>query len=841
MSTIPTHSAAPGFQRLTAHYQPPDDSHDELLTPGREPRTHWRPLLDSLANLGPGEIRRREESAVRILREHGATYHVHGEDGDPVRPWELDLLPLLVPAAEWRVVEQGLAQRARLLNALLEDIYGPQRTLREGVLPPAMVHANPAFLRSCHGLRPSKGLHLVRYAVDLARSPDGQWWALSDRSQAPSGAGYSLENRVVASQLLPNEFYLSQVRQVAPFFDAERQALRRLAPRPEGEPHVVMLTPGPRSETYFEHAFLAGHQGFTLVEGEDLTVRDERVFLKTLEGLRPVDVIVRRVDEHYCDPLELDATSCLGVPGLVHAVRARTVAVANALGSGAVEGASLLAFFPSLCRFLLGEQLLLPSIATWWCGQAREMSYVLENLESLVIKPAFPGLKRQPVAGSRLSAADRDKLRARIQDNPSEFVGQEQVRLSTTPVWEQGVFAPRPLVLRAFVVLGDAGATVMPGGLTRVAPSRDDALVSSRTGGASKDTWVLADPEHPEPPASLPRARRRSARVPLQAGEVASRVADNLFWMGRYAERIEDGGRLLRCALQRLAGENFQTDNPELSGLTALLRHLGVLSERSGARVGAGELERELVHLVFRANTLGTIQELRYRLRQTAFVVRDRLSADTWRVLERLDTEAGIQPGRIPLESALALLNALIINLSALNGMEMENMVRGHGWLFLDLGRRLERAMNLITLMAAGLAVESSQRSILQPLLEIADSTISYRRLQYARAFLGPVLELLLLTARNPRSLIFQLNGIAEHVDRLPGVAPEEGASDSAEVVRAALAGLNEIAVDDLWKASRNPWRDRLIERLNEIGERLAGLSQHVTRQYFSHAETRVT
>lgn len=839
MSTTPLRSTPTETPRLTAHYQPPDGSFDELLGPDRMPRAHWRPLLESLAGLGPTEIHRREESARRILGEHGATYHMHGEDH--VRPWELDLLPLLIAPGEWRVIETGLTQRARLLNALLADFYGPQRTLREGVLPPAMVHANPAFLRACHGIRPSKGLYLVRLAADLARSPDGQWWVLSDRSQAPSGAGYSLENRVVASQLLPNEFYVSQVRQVAPFFDAERQALRRLAPRPEGEPHVVMLTPGPRAATYFEHSFLAGHQGFTLVEGEDLTVRDERVFLKTLEGLRQVDVIVRRLDEHGCDPLELDANSHLGVPGLVQAVRARTVALANALGSGAVEGPSLLAFLPSLCRFLLGEQLLLPSLATWWCGQKRELGHVLEHLDSLVIKPAFPGLEQPTVLGAALSAQELAALRDRIRANPARFVGQEQVRLSTTPVWENGCFEPRPLVLRAFVVQGDTAVTIMPGGLTRVAPSREDPLVSSRTGGASKDTWVLADPEHPEPAALLPRARRRSARVPVQAGEVASRVADNLFWLGRYAERVEDGGRLLRCALQRLAGENFQTDNPELRGLTALLQQLEVLPEGFSPEAGAGELERELVRLVFRATNLGTIQELRYRLRQTAFVVRDRLSADTWRVLDRLDTELTLQPGRNPLESALALLNALIINLSALSGMELENMVRGHGWVFLDVGRRLERATNLTTLVATALRVESAQRSILQPLLEIADSTISYRRLQYARTFIGPVLELLLLADRNPRSLLFQLHRMAEHAANLPGSPPVDDTETPTGVVDAALADLNEIALEDLWKASRNPGRDRVTTRLGQIEAKLGELAQGITRQYFSHAETRVT
>lgn len=833
MSAPPSISPPRARPRLTAGYAPPEGVYDELLAADGGARPYWQPFLDSLGRSPRAEITQREESARRLLREHGVTYNVYAEGQSHARPWKLDLLPLLIPAAEWRRIADSVIQRCRLLNALLADLYGPQRVLREGLLPPAILHANPAFLRPCHGIVPPRGVFLHRHAVDLARAPDGQWWILADRTQAPSGAGYALENRVVLSRLLPNEFYVSQVEQLAPFFESQRNALRRLAPEPDGEPNVVLLTPGPRNETYFEHSFLARHLGCTLVEGEDLTVRDERVYVKTLEGLQQVDVILRRVDEHYCDPLELNAESRLGVPGLVQAVRAGKVAVANALGSGAVEVSALLAFIPALCRVFLGEEPLLPSLATWWCGQEKERGYVLDHLDSLVVKPAFPGSGRQPIFGADLDSAGKDALRRAVRFNPSAYVGQERVALSTTPVWKSERFEPRPLVLRVFVSGSEDGFEVMPGGLTRVAPERDAPVVSSQSGGSSKDTWILGEAWRPttEPPALRP-LKQTSGKAPT-AAEVPSRAADNLFWFGRYAERLEDTARTLRCALSRLAGESGIEETPELLGLVHLFAHFDLLPAAFREDWQPGAVERELLRLVFHSDRLGTVQELRYRLNQTGFVVRDRLSPDTLRVLERIDTDAGVRPGRNPLHFSLAVLNTLLLNLAALSGMEMENMVRGHGWRFMELGRRLERAVNIISLVQGGLLIEEHNRGVLQPMLEIADSTMTYRRLHFAQPVLGPVLELLLFTERNPRALVFQLDLLHRHVGDLPG----NGASGNPLIAQTegALAELRAIETDGLWRAAQGAARTALQDRLNGVADRLRQLSTGISQRYFMH------
>src|ERR1051325_2175853 len=453
-------TAAPA--NLSQGYRPAPGGFDEMLAAPGTPRPHWQRFVNALDQLGRHELASRWENGRRIIREHGVTYNVYGDPQGMDRPWELDMVPLLVPAEEWRAIEAGLTQRTRLFNLILADLYGPQRLLRAGLIPPALIFANPGFLRSCHGLRVPGEIHLHLHAVDLARSPDGQWWSLGDRTQSPSGSGYALENRIVLSRILPDEFRESQVQRLASFFQVQRDTLRQLAPATSDNPNIVLLTSGPHNETYFEHAYLARYLGFTLVEGGDLTVRDRRVFLKTLEGLQPVDVIFRRVDDSFCDPLELRSDSFLGVPGLVEAARAGNVTIANALGSGILESPAFLAFLPSLCRHLLSEELRLPSVATWWCGQAKEQQYVLDHLTQIVIKPAFGTLARKPVFGGRLTAPERQNLLAAIRARPHEYVGQEQVALSTAPAWDNGRLDPRRVVVRAYVTATGDAFTVMP-------------------------------------------------------------------------------------------------------------------------------------------------------------------------------------------------------------------------------------------------------------------------------------------------------------------------------------------------------------------------------------------
>src|SRR5258706_11158880 len=391
-------------------YQPNPAYYDEMADAAGQVRPHWRHLIEPLEQMGEAGFARRWQEGRRVIHENGATYNVYSDPQNTDRPWPLDPIPLVLDTAEWSFIATAIGQRAKLLNTILSDLYGPRKLLRDGLVPPELVFPNPAFLRPCCQAPVPGNVYLHIYAADLARSPDGQWWVIADRTQTPSGAGYALENRLVSARVLPDVFRTAHIQRLAAFFRTYRETLRSLAPGHKENPRIVVLTPGPYNETYFEHAFLARYLGYTLVEGADLTVRDNRVFLKTLGGLLPVDLIVRRQDDTYCDPLELRPDSMLGVPGLMQAVRSGTVAVANALGSGLVESAAPASFLPGLCRHMLGEELKMPALAAWWCGEEPALSYVAENLSKLVIKPAFPSRGVQPVFGMGLSEAEKAAL-----------------------------------------------------------------------------------------------------------------------------------------------------------------------------------------------------------------------------------------------------------------------------------------------------------------------------------------------------------------------------------------------------------------------------------------------
>lgn len=834
----PTEPDPPAGQSLTRGYQPAPGVYDEMLEPGGILRSHWESLASLLGGVTPEELSARSESVRRLVREHGVTHTAHAEADGRGRPWSLDLLPLLIRPEDWRQLEAGLVQRARLLNLILADIYGPQQLVREGLLPPALVYANPAFLRPCCGFSPVGGRFLVLYAMDLARAPDGSWRVLADRTQAPAGAGYTLENRLILSRVLPNEFRTNPVQRLAGFFQALRDTLSQLAPRGTQDPNVVLLTPGPYNETYFEHVFLARYLGFPLVEGGDLTVRDHRVYLKTLEGLRPVEVILRRVDDALCDPLDLRANSTLGVPGLVHAARAGHVGLANALGSGAIETPALPGFLPSLCRRLLHEELALPSLATWWCGEDGAFAHVREHLPELVIRRAFAPASAEGVFGSRLDSAAREALLESIHAAPGDFVGQEQPALSAAPVWERGGLEPRSVVLRAFVCATADGFAVMPGALTRFAGSPDRLIVSTQNEGGSKDTWVLAD--GPVNTLSLLKPAPKVIRLERSAMEVPSRVADNLFWLGRYIERLEDIVRVLRCLLGRLTAETGAEETPELTALIRLLVDLDVLPARLRQAGRLAGVEREIYLLIYQTHRLGTIPEVAGRLRNLAFLLRERFSADTWSILSKLQVRAQARPGRVRAAEALALLDALIADLAAFSGMEMENMTRGHAWRFLDVGRRLERSVNIVTLVRGALNL-SGHSTVLDAVLEVADSVMTYRRFYLVQPQWPGVLDLLLADDSNPRSLAFQVNALADHAANLPREAGGAGMDHPSLQIAAFRALLQQTDWQSLSPASAQEPAVAAIALLDRFSGSLRGVSDGITHLYFSHAETRVS
>ncbi|MBV9767946.1 MAG: circularly permuted type 2 ATP-grasp protein, partial [Bryobacterales bacterium] len=735
-----SYEATPGF-------------YDEVFGSGKQLRAHWQALTDSITAMGTPGLTHRWREGQRLIHDNGITYNVYTDPESTSRPWPLDPIPLMMDPAEWKTIEAAVIQRATLFNSILADLYGPQRLLRERKIPAELVFPNPAFLRPCWGIQPPGGVFLHMYAADLARSPDGQWWVLADRTQAPSGAGYALENRLVTTRVLPDVFRASHIRRLANFFQTYRDALQRMVPPNRENPRIVLLTPGPYNETYFEHAFLARYLGYTLVEGGDLTVRDSRVFLKTLGGLLPVDVIVRRQDDQFCDPLELRRDSMLGVPALVQAVRSGNVAIANALGSGLAESPAYAAFLPALSRLLLDEELKIPTVATWWCGQQEPLQYVLDHAEKLVLKPTFPGGRGNPIFGAALSEKERQALLDRVRAEPERYVAQERVALSTVPVWEDGPLHPRHMVVRVYAVPSGGSYAVMPGGLTRVSTSLDSMVVSIQSGGGSKDTWVLGD--GPAPPFTLLRPPTHPLDVSRATFDLSSRVADNLFWLGRYTERVEAAVRITRTILSRFFQEE---DGTRSAGMNAGLRMLAALGYIQAEKPTAAE--QEVLSMISNpADSKGLVWSI-HQVRRVAWLLRDRISVDAWLILNQLDQQFSIQPPpeEFRISAAQDRLNRAIITLSAFGGLVMESMTRGDGWRFLDIGRRLERAIQMVGLLGNGLPQQAPGRvGVLEAILEMADSSITYRSRYLTSVQVDLVLDLLLVDEANPRSIAFQL------------------------------------------------------------------------------------
>ncbi|MEW5975234.1 MAG: circularly permuted type 2 ATP-grasp protein [Acidobacteriota bacterium] len=827
----------PGRATLSSAYQTSPQVYDEMQAAPGVLRPHWEKLIQALDSMGADELVRRWEHARRTIRENGVTYNVYGDPRGMNRPWELDTIPLLIPAEEWRRLEEGLIQRARLLNFIVADLYNHQRLLLEGHLPPALVFANPAFLRPCHGFSVPGGVYLHHLAVDLARSPDGQWWVLSDRTQAPSGTGYALENRVVLSGTFPDLFQDCQVQRLASFFRAFRDTLTGVAQPKNGNPRIVLLTPGPFNETYFEHSYLARYLGFTLVQGGDLTVRENHVFLKTLEGLQPVDVILRRLDDSFCDPLELRSDSFLGVAGLVEAVKSGNVVVANALGSGLVETTSIMPFLPGLCARFLGEPLRLPSVATWWCGQDGPQQFVLDHLDHVVIKPAFPSVGMEPVFGSELTGDKRSEMMERIRQRPHAFVGQEQVALSTAPVWVNHQLQPRSIVLRTYLVASNGSYLVMPGGLTRMSMGPDTSVVSMQQGGGSKDTWVLSSV--PVDTFSLLAPPDQPVELKRSTNDLPSRVADNVFWLGRYAERAENSARLLRTILTRLTGEARASERPAPALLVRMydcLRPLPTASAENPKGDLLGELERELLLTIFDETRVGSLRETMLQISRVAAYVRDRFSTDSLRILSQLGVRSRPR-GSVSTGEVLSLLNRSIITLVAFRGIEMENITRGPGWRFLNIGRRLERSSHLTHLLRRLLVpYEPDQGPLLEMLLEVADSSMTYRSRYFTTLQPAPVLDLLMADENNPRSLAFQLADLGEHFESLPPLRTTAAIDDERRIIAQLLDRIRRADIHALCEANTAHFRPLLAELLDAVSAMLPGVSNAITHSYFSLA-----
>jgi uncharacterized circularly permuted ATP-grasp superfamily protein/uncharacterized alpha-E superfamily protein len=781
--------------------------YDELNDARGAMRAHWRPLIERLrADQSPDAVRRSLELTRRLIVENGVTYNVYADPQGADRPWALDPLPFVLPAAEWAAIEAGVAQRARLLNALLADLYGPQRLLAEGHVPAELPFGHPNYLWPCQGLKPVDGTWLHVYAADLARAPDGRWWLLADRTQAPSGAGYALENREILEQVHPEAIADMAVRRVRGFFGGLRAAL--LGAAGDEEPLAVILTPGPYNETYFEHAYLARQLGMPLVEGHDLTVRGDTVFLKTLGGLRRVHAILRRLDDDFCDPLELRSDSALGVPGLLGCLRAGRVMVANALGTGVIESAAWLGFLPPIAERLIGEKLLLPEVATWWLGEKPALEYVLANLDRLVIKPAYPNQRFEPLFGRDFQGAEREALISRLRNRPYAYVAQEHVRLSHAPVWKSAgstELASRALTIRVYAVNGPNGVQVLPGGLARVANEAAADVVSTQRGGGAKDVWVLGSAQEELAGAPDKWTQARQDYVP-------ARLVENLYWLGRYTVRCENDTRLL---LRTLAARSDARVFPHARDLCRAL--------------GAIAVDGEVVDALRVPDAPGPQSDVRH-LAWCASQVRNRLSARYWRGVVALQRQ--MQESSVSIGTGRETYERLLLSLAALTGFSEEDMVHDAGWRVMRLGRRIERMQFVAGILVQQLeAAQATRPEAIEWLLEVCDSLPIYRARYTGTPRLAQTLNLLLYDEGHPMALAFHRRSIDRDLDDLART----------------LAGERERGVPDLpllpagtaerVDAGGEPGRAARSALAGQLGELAVGageLSDRLSRRYFA-------
>jgi len=800
------------------------------------PERHWARFFENLGREGFADLDRRTVNLQRQVRDNGITYNVYADKDGPQRPWSLDLFPLILTPQCWQQIEAGVLQRMRLLEKVLADVYGPQQLLARNLLPPALVQGHPGYLRAMHGVQPAGGARLHIAAFDLAHDPDGLWWVVTQRAQAPSGLGYLLENRLITSRLFPEAFRDMKVQRLAATYRALLESLTSQCPAEAGEPRIVLLTPGPYNETYFEHSYIARYLGLTLVEGSDLIVRDQRLYLKTLKGLERVHGVLKRLDDEFLDPLELRPDSRLGVPGLLQAIRAGNVLVANAPGSGFLESTALLGFLPALSQRLLGEDLQLPSLASWWCGERAAMEAVLPQLRTAVIKPTYASPGAAATLGKSLSRRELDEWAGRIVREADEHTVQAYLPLSQMPTWNGERLVPRSLMLRVIAVSDGPGSwRVLPGGLTRIASATAE-IASMQRGGSSADTWVLTEGEvdttsllHHDHPATEVAHRRRA---------VTSSAAENLFWLGRYTERTENTARLARLVLDSLNGED-QSSQPLLAWLSELsVANALVLPAVPPATQSRRVFERSVIAALADAEKSASVGFNLTALRQAASAVRDRLSQEQWNVIERAEQEflrgcaSGLEHGDFSSVEALRVLETLSGRTAAMTGAQTDRMTRDDGWRLLSTGRHLERLGFLASAMLSAFETGAvHDEGGFEAIVALFDSTITFHAQYQQRHDIPPLVDLLVLDRDNPRSLGWVLQTLRGRLAKLAS----NGAGGGEDLLR-DVPDPEQWTLDSIARPGEGGLYLQLLDLLQQCLSSAYQLSDNVTALYFAHA-----
>ncbi|MDO6604044.1 circularly permuted type 2 ATP-grasp protein [Arenibacter palladensis] len=823
---------------------------DEMFTPQNGVKPYWNKLLTEFDKLGYDGLMARQRDIDWLLSENGVTYNVYNDPQGMHRPWNLNVVPFLLRQAEWQTVENGLKQRAQLLNLVLKDIYGDGNLIKNGIVPHEVIHGHRGFLRQCSGIEYSTEKFLSIYAADLSRGTDGRLWVVNDRAEAPSGMGYALENRSTTSRILPEIYAKMNVKRLSGFFKEFNQMLVDASPIKKDNPNIAILTPGSHNETYFEHAYLSSFLGYPLVQGNDLVVRDGFVWMKSLKGLKQIDVILRRVDDAFTDPLELREDSQLGVAGLLDVVRRKNVSIINPVGSGVIENPGLIPFMPAIARYLLNEDLILPQIASWWCGQEQERKFVLNNLSQLVIKRIDRTNRESIHFAEFMTTQQLNDLKREIELTPYRFVAQEKISFSTAPNLVDGTIESRNLVTRTFCIASNNDYSVMPGGLVRVAPDRETIRVSNQRGGTSKDFWVLED--GPVKEDITRHWQKRSSLAASGLNDLPSLTAENLYWAGRYVGRTLVNARFLRMVMRQMAlvqNKNEKPDSVKLQVLFKAVTHLtgtypGFAEKSPDGKMAMEDPMQEMLSVILDKDRPGSLAHNLAMFGNSYYSIRNLWSSDMWRVFENIQKIwQSFEEGQDrSINKILKVLNQLITRLIAFMGLIEESILVQQGLLLYFIGLQLEQSMLTITKCRSLLTIkyeEQVEYDLLEYLLTSHESLNIYRYSYRSHIQLEHLLDLVVLDLEYPRSLTFMLNRIQKDIARLPHSRKDNNLSNYQKYVFDAFSKLRLAESSNLvkTKSETDYFREELDELLENLSELLYRTSQSISSTYFNHTD----
>ncbi|MDD5150414.1 MAG: circularly permuted type 2 ATP-grasp protein [Flavobacterium sp.] len=837
---------------LLQSYKEKINSYDEVLDQNGQVKPYWQGLFDTLESIGIEELELRNQEIVKKLKENGVTYNIYDSNKESNRAWKLDPIPFLIHESEWKTIEKGLQQRAHLLDLILKDLYGPQLLIKNAIIPAELVFDNSGFLLPCFDIKQKLDKQLINYAVDLARGPDGKMWLLDNRTQSPSGTGYALENRIVMSKVLPELNEKTYRKRLSPYFSQLQQTVDTLGNNSNENPNVVFLTPGPNNETYFEHVYLSSYLGYTLVQGNDLLVRDGFVWLKSIDQLERVDVIIKRLDDEWCDPLELRRDSLLGIPGLLQVIRLGNVSVVNPPGTSILENYGLMAFMQNACKFLLNEPLLLSSVATWWCGQTKELNFVLANLPKLIIKKTNRKQGFRSIYGRLLTLEQLAELKSLILKNPNEYVAQEEVSLSTTPAFINGTIEPRYAAIRAFLIADGEGYKVMQGGLTRSSAVKDKFEISNQFGGISKDTWIISElpTEYQEK-----YVERKNTNNQLN-NSLTSRNAENLFWLGRLCERTMALRSFLKIILNRLNENVTKNSNKQPDFLVVLLKSLTHLTQTYPGFVGKEQKDGEelnneaifedpIVELLLLINDSGKPGSVVYNLQSllnTINQVSEKWNHDTRRIINLVEDSLHSlkKTNTNNINSVNHYLDKLHIRLFSFYGNIYETLPRDNGFYLLEIGKNVERILSLISVFRSTLnykKIEEEEAVLMEAILENHHLLAQYRNIYKSHLSLKAVINMVFLEKNLPYTLSYLLDTLSVYLSKLPKIIEPHRLSIAEKSALEASTIVKLIDADNLIRIDEETqFRPELDQTLSDVFELISDVSNNLSSLYFNHS-----